>query len=229
MKILRSATYTLCLLTAFVWFASNTQAVAQGLTQEELDAQVQQNLNTPIACGCSAQDEDDLDSRINSIYVIRQEFDAQRQPYRGSKQTLTPTIRSTISKAVNQRINAVKNPRATVAGAFTTDLGCFTIIDSSATPCLRGALDDHEAVHRAACDAAGSSDFRYSQTVEDWIQEELDAYDKELKRLLEERNKRLPFCKLDPSVQKRLKQIAADKEREKEAQEIVDWFSGLFN
>ena len=55
-----------------------------------------------------------------------------------------------------------------------------------------------------------------AKTVEDWIQEELDAYNKELKRLIEERIKRLPFCTLDPSVKRRLWQLAADKEREKE-------------
>jgi hypothetical protein len=65
--------------------------------------------------------------------------------------------------------------------------------------------------------------------VEDWLQEEMDAYEKEYQRLKEEQNKQLPFCKLDPSVKARLVQIAADKEREKEAQEIVDWFLGLFN
>ena len=84
-------------------------------------------------------------------------------------------------------------------------------------------------MHRAACDAHSSADWRYSQTVEDWIQEELVAYDKELKRLLEERNKRLPFCKLDPSAKKALQDIANDKEREQEAQQIADWFLGLFN
>ena len=228
MKILSSAC-ALGLVTAFLWFSPPTQANAQGLTAEELEAQLQQNLNTPIACGCSVQDERDLDSRIKSLYAILQEFQAQKQPYSGSKQTLTPTIRSTISQAVNQRINAVKDPKATVAGATTYDFGCFTIIDSSATPCLRGAIDDHESVHRAACDAHSSADWRYSQTVEDWIQEELDAYNKELKRLLEERNKRLPFCKLDPSVKKALVNMANEKEREQEAKEILDWFLGLFN
>jgi len=229
MRMLNSRTYTLWLLMVFALFSSDTQANAQGLTKEELDAQIQQNLNTPIACGCSVQDERDLDSRINSLYAILQEFQTQKQPYSGSKQTLTPAIRSTISQAVNQRINAVKDPKATVAGATTYDFGCFTLIDSAATPCLRGAIDDHESVHRAACDAHTSADWRYSQTVEDWIQEELVAYDKELKRLLEERNKRLPFCKLDPSVKKALQDIANDKEREQEAQQIADWFLGLFN
>lgn len=224
MKIMNSAMFGVLLLTALLWPPSST-----ALEGVEVAAEVKKHMNDPVACGCSVQDETDLDSRINSLYAVIQEFQAQKKPYSGSKQTLTPAIRGTISQSVNQRINGVKDPKARVAGATTYDIGCFTLIDSSATPCLRGALDDHESVHRAACDAHSSSDWRFSQTVEDWIQEEIDAYDKELKRLLEERNKRLPFCTLDPSVKRILWQLAEEKELEKEAKEILDWVSGLFN
>ena len=225
MKTLHSATYTLCLLTAFVWFPSNTH----GLTQEELDAQIQQNLNTPIACGCSVQDYDDLDNRIKIVQIIRSEFASAKTKYAGSKQTMTQAIQDSVQNPIRDRINNERNKKATAAGARTYDFGCFTIISSKATKCLRVALDDHESVHRAACDAHTSSDWRHSQTVEDWLQEEIDSYDKEEQRLREEKSKQLPFCKLDPSVKRRLEQIAEDKEREKEAKEIADWFLGLFN
>jgi len=228
MKILNSVTYCLCLLAAFVWIPSSTQANAQGLTKEELDAQIQQNLNTPIACGCSAQDYDDLDNRIKLAAMIRSEFGAAKAKYAGSKQTVTPAIRNAVQNPIRTRINNEKNTKATDAGATTYDFGCFTIIDSKATPCLRGALDDHEAVHRKVCDEHPLG-FRYDQLVEDWLQEEMDAYDKEYQRLISERNKMLPFCKLDPSVKKWLKALAAEREREKLAKDIVDMFSSLFN
>jgi hypothetical protein len=228
MKTLISATCTLCLLTVFLWFSSDTTAARQWLTQEELDAQVQQNLNTPIACGCDVQDYDDLDNRIKLASMIRSEFGAAKAKYAGSKQTVTPAIRDAVQNPIRTRINNEKNPKATDAGATTYDFGCFTIIDAKATKCLRGALDDHEAVHRKVCDEHPLG-FRFDQLVEDWLQEEMDAYEKEYQRLISERDKVLPYCKLDPSVKRRLEQIAQDKEREKEAQEIAEWFSSLFN
>lgn len=224
MKILNSATRTVFLWMAFLWLPSSTGA--QGV---DVDAEVKKHVNDPVACGCSLQDDIDLNSRINSLYAVISEFRAQKKPYSGSKTRLTPTIRSTVQKSVQQKLNEAKDPKAKDYGATTYDIGCFTIIDSSATPCLRQAIDDHESVHRAACDAHPGSDWRYSQLVEDWIQEEIDAYEKELKRLQDERKKRLPFCTLDPSVKDILWKLAAEKEREKEAKEILDWFAGLFN
>jgi hypothetical protein len=228
MKILNSATYILCLLTAFVWVPSYTQANTQGLTQEEIDAQVQQNLNTPIPCGCSLQDDIDLTNRINLVMMIRMEFGAAKKKYAGSKQTVTPQIRDAVQHPIVIRINNERDKKAGDYSAKTYDLGCVTWIEMGATPCLAGALDDHEAVHRKVCDEHPLG-FRFDQLVEDWIQEEIDAYEIEEKRLRDEQSKRLPFCKLDPSVQSVLRRIAADKEREKEAKEIVDWFLGLFN
>jgi hypothetical protein len=208
----------------FLWFPSST-----GADTPAVDAEVKKHLNDPVACGCSLQDDIDLKSRIASLNAVITEFQAQKKPYSGNKQKLTPAIRGTVSKSVSQKLNGAKDSKATVAGATTYDIGCFTIIDSSATPCLRGALDDHESVHRAACDAHNSSDWRYNQLVEDWIQEEIDAYQKELDRLNAEQNKRLPFCTLDKSIKSILWQLAEEKEREREAKEILDWVSGLFN
>src|SRR4051812_24141314 len=104
MKIFKAATYGVLAATALVWLPSSTGA------EVDLEAEIKKHLNDPVACGCRVQDERDLDSRVNSLYAIHQEFQAQKKPYSGSKQTLTPAIRSTISKAVNQRINAVKDP-----------------------------------------------------------------------------------------------------------------------
>ena len=228
MRMSNSRTYTLWVLMVFALFSSDTQASAQGLTKEELDAQIQQNLNTPIACGCSVYDYDDLDNRIKLAMMIRSEFAGAKGKYAGSKQTVTPAIRKAVQDPIRKRINDERNQKATDAGATTYDFGCFTLIDSNATPCLRGALDDHEAVHRKVCDEHPLG-FRFDQLVEDWLQEEMDAYDKEIQRLTSERNKMLPYCKLDPSVKKALQDIANDREREQEAQQIADWFLGLFN
>lgn len=194
----------------------------------DVEAEVKKNMNTPIACGCGVQDYDDLNNRIKLVMMIRSEFAGAKGKYAGSKQTVTPEIRKAVQDPIKNRINDEKDRKATDAGATTYDFGCFTLIDSNATKCLRGALDDHEAVHRKVCDEHPLG-FRFDQLVEDWLQEEMDSYDKELQRLREEQSKQLPFCKLDPSVKKRLEQIAAEKEREKEAQEIVDWFVALFN
>jgi len=224
MKSLNSATFGVLLLTALLQPPSST-----ALEGVDVAAEVKKHMNDPVACGCSPQDEIDLKSRIASLNAVIAEFNAQKKPYRMSKQKLTPAIRGTVSKAVEGKLNGVKDPKARVAGAITYDIGCFTFIDSSATPCLRGSLEDHESVHRAYCAAHDSSDWRYEQQVEDWIQEEIDAYGKELKRLNEELNKQQPFCSLDPSMRGILWGLAAEKERQQEAKEILDWVSGFFN
>ena len=223
MKILNSGTYILCLLTAFVWFPSDTQADPQPLTQEQIDAEVQKNLNTPVPCSCHASDEDDLKSRAAGVNAAIAEFAAQKAQYAGSKKTLTQAIRNTVQKPVGQKIQNAKLAGAKDYGATTYDFGCFTIIDFSATDCLRGALDDHEAVHRKVC-AEHPLGFRFDQLVEDWIQEEIDAYSKELKRLNEELKNRLAFCKLDPSVRQILWQLDSYKQRDKEAKSRLDLY-----
>jgi len=223
MKIMNSATCRLFLLLALLWLPSST-----GAEEVDVAAEVKKHLNDPVACGCSLQDDIDLKSRISSLNAVITEFHAQKKTYSGSKQTLTPVIRKTVSDAVAQKLNNAKDSKAKDYGATTYDFGCFTIINSDATPCLRGALDDHESVHRKACDDHPLG-WRYDQLVGDWIQEEIDAYQKELDRLNAELNKKLPFCTLDPSVKKALWDIAAEKDRESEAKEILDWVAGLFN
>ena len=218
MKSLNSATCGVLLLTALLWPPSST-----ALEGAEVAAEVKKHLNDPVACGCSLQDDIDLKSRIASVNAVLAEFAAAKSKYAGSKQTLTSAIRSSVQQPVKQKINAVKDPKAKDYGATTYDLGCFTIIDFSATPCLRGALDDHESVHRQAC-VDHSLGWRFDQLVGDWIQEEIDAYQKELDRLNAEQNKRLPFCTLDKSVKRILWQLAEEKERDKEAKSRLDLY-----
>ena len=223
MKIMNSATCSLFLLLTLLWPPSSTAA-----EKVDVDAEVKKHLNTPIACGCSLQDDIDLTNRINLVMMIRSEFGAAKSKYAGSKQTVTPAIRDAVQQPIVKRINNERDKKAGDYSAKTYDFGCFTLIETGTSPCLRGALDDHEAVHRQVCDAHPLG-FRFDQLVENWLQEEMDAYQKEEDRLRDEQNKRLPFCKLDPSVQQALMQIAAEKEREREAKVIVDWFTGLFN
>jgi len=148
MKSLNSATFGVLLLTALLWPLSST--AAEGV---DVAAEVKKHVNDPVACGCSLQDDIDLTNRINMVMMIRSEFAAAKSKYAGSKQTVTPAIRDAVQKPIVQRINNEKDKKAGDYSAVTYDFGCFTLIESGATPCLRGALDDPESVHRAACDA----------------------------------------------------------------------------
>lgn len=222
MKILNSAAYTLCLLTAFVWFPPNVQ----GLTWEEVNAQIQQNLNTPIACSCREQDKTDLESRIKQVDAARKEYDALIKEWetkeKGANEPLllTQENRGSVQGSVGFRMSGVRIPNARSYGA-ETDPTCATHIDPDATPCLRGALQDHESVHKKACEANKSSnpfvDWRSKQRVVDYMKEEQAGYQKELDRLKDELGKMKKFCSLDPSVQKALIDIATEKERLREA------------
>ena len=223
MKRWVSAICSMGVCTALLWPSSS-----HGGEGIDVQAEFKKNINVPVACGCSAQDYTDLDNRIKLVMMIQGEFGAAKAKYAGSKQTVTPAIRDAVQNPIVQRINNERDKKAGDYSAKTYDFGCFTLIESGTTRCLRGALDDHEAVHRKVCDEHPLG-FRFDQLVEDWLQEERDAYDKELQRLREEQSKQLPFCKLDPSTKYMLEQVAEEQEREKEAQEIVNWFLGIFN
>jgi hypothetical protein len=229
MKILYAGTYTLCLLTAIVWFPSHTQVNAQTapqvLTQAQLDALVQQNLNTPVPCSCDKSDENDLKSRAAGVKAAIAGFAAEKRNYAGSKQTVTPAIRNTVQQPIRKQIYNARLSGAKDYGATTYDFGCFTIIDFSATGCLRGALDEHESVHRKVC-SEHPLGFRFDQLVEDWLQEEIDAYTKELKRLNDELSNMLPFCNLHPSVRRVLWEIDTYKKRDAEAAAHIELFWG---
>ena len=141
---------------------------------------------------------------------------------KGAKESLflTHENRGSVQGSVGFRMSGVRISNARSFGA-ETDATCATTIDPDATPCLRGALQDHESVHRKACEANKSVnpfvDWRDTQRVVDYMREEQAGYRKELERLKAELDKMKPFCSLDRSVQDALRQIAAEKERQGEA------------
>lgn len=214
MKILRLMTCCLLPLTALLWIPSSSAA--------EKAVEFGKNFKVPLGCGCRPQDEIDLNSRMKSIEAMIAEYKAQMSQYSSGKQTLTPEIRATIQKAVNAKRREAKDPNAKDYGANTSDLTCGTTIDDAATPCLRGAVDNHEKVHRDACKSHKGADWRYNQLVVDYMQEEIDGYQKEWDRLQEEVNKMQAYCSLDPSLRQALEQEAAQQQRFKEAADRVD-------
>jgi hypothetical protein len=112
-----------------------------------------------------------------------------------------------------------------------TDSSCKTAIDPNATPCLRGALQDHESVHKKACDANKSAnpfvDWRDKQRVVDYMKEEQAGYQKELGRLNDEVKKMQAFCSLDKSTRQILEQAAGQQEQEKTAVDDLEYYSKI--
>jgi len=214
MKILRLAMCCLLPLMALLWVPSSSEA--------EKAVEFGKNFKVPIGCGCSKQDELDLSSRMKSIEAMINEYKALMPQYSSGKQTLTPEIRNTVQSSVNAKRRAAKDQGARDYGANTSDLTCGTTIDESATPCLRGAVDDHEKVHRDACKSHKGADWRYNQLVVDYMQEEINGYQKEWDRLQEEVNKMQAYCSLDPSLRQALEQEAAQQQRLREAADRVD-------
>jgi hypothetical protein len=221
MTILNSTTYRPFLFMALLWPPSSMGA--QGV---DLAAEVKKHLNVPVACSCSAQDKTDLESRIKQVEAAIKEYEALIKEWdtkeKGAKEPLllTHENRHSVQGSVGFRMSGVRISNARSFGA-ETDPACATTIDPDATPCLRGALQDHESVHKRACDANKSLnpfvDWRDKQRVVDYMREEQAGYQKELDRLKDELEKMKKFCSLDPSVQAALRQIAAEKERQGEA------------
>jgi hypothetical protein len=201
-------------LIVLLWFSSSNGA--------ERNIEFGKNFKVPLGCGCSKQDETDLNSRMKSIEAMINEYNALKPQYSGSKQTLTAEIRATIQSSVNAKRLAAKDPNAKDYGANTSDLTCGTTIEDAATPCLRGAVDDHEKVHRDACKSHKGTDWRYNQLVVDYMQEEINGYQKEWDRLQQEVNKMQAYCSLDPSLRQELEQMAAQQQRLKEAADRVE-------
>ena len=214
MMILRLVVCCVLPFIALLWIPSSSEA--------EKAVEVGKNFKVPLGCGCSKQDELDLSSRMNSIEAMINEYKALMPQYSSGKQTLTPEIRKTVQTSVNATRRAAKDPGARDYGANTSDLTCGTTIDEAATPCLRGAIDDHEKVHRDACKSHKGADWRYNQLVVDYMQEEINGYQKEWDRLQEEVNKMQAYCSLDPSLRQALEQEAAQQQRLKEAADRVD-------
>lgn len=221
MTILNSTTYRLFVFMALLWPPSS-----MGAPGVDLAAEIKKYLNLPVPCSCSEQDKTDLESRIKQVEAAIKEYEALIKEWEtkesGAKESLllTHENRGSVQGSVRFRMSAVRISNARSFGA-ETDGACATTIDPDATPCLLGALQDHESVHKKACDANKSVnpfvDWRDKQRVVDYMKEEQAGYRKELERLKTELDKMKPFCSLDPSVQRALRAIASEKERQGEA------------
>ena len=221
MTILNATTFRLFLFMAFLWPPSS-----MGAPGVDLAAEIKKNLNVPVACSCRDQGKTDLESRIKQVEAAIKEYEALIKEWetkeKGAKESLflTHENRGSVQGSVGFRMSGVRISNARSFGA-ETDATCATTIDPDATLCLRGALQDHESVHRKACEANKSVnpfvDWRDKQRVVDYMREEQAGYRKELERLKAELDKMKPFCSLDRSVQDALRQIATEKERQGEA------------
>ena len=182
------------------------------------------------ACGCSQQDKTDLESRINQVKAAMKEYDALvsewEQKEKGAREPLllNPTNRSSVQGSVGFKMSTAKDSNAMAFDAVT-DPACHTHINPNATPCLRGALEDHEAVHKKVCDKNKSfnpfTDWRSSQRVVDYMKEEKAGYQKELERLTKELEQQKKNCKtvteLALSDQRQMQGALAQREREQSA------------
>jgi hypothetical protein len=215
------ATFRLLLFLALLW-----PAQVMGAPGIDLSAEIKKNSNVPVACNCSDQDKTDLESRIRQVDAAIKEYEALIKEWetkeKGAKESLflTHDNRSSVQGSVNFRMSGVRISNARSFGA-ETDAACQTTIDANATPCLRGALQDHESVHRKACEANKSAnpfvDWRDKQRVVDYMKEEQAGYKKEMERLKSELDKMKAFCSLDRSVRDALRHMASEKERQEEA------------
>ncbi|THJ09682.1 MAG: hypothetical protein CAF43_011495 [Nitrospira sp. CG24C] len=188
-------------------------------------------MNDPIGCGCSKQDETDLESRIKQVEAAIKEYESQIKEWEAKEKSakeslfLTNDNRGSVQGSVGFRMSTVRTANAR-SFAAETDAGCFTTIDPNATSCLRGALQDHESVHKKACEANKSLnpfvDWRDKQRVVDYMKEEQAGYRKESERLQQELQKMKKYCSLDKSIRWALERAAADRERLKEAYEDVN-------
>lgn len=225
MKIFKSATYGMLMATALLWLPSSTGA------EIDLEAEIKKHLNDPIGCGCSKQDETDLESRIKQVDAAIKEYESlikewETKERSGKEQLfLTNDNRGSVQGSVGFRMSTVRTANAR-SFAAETDPSCKTWVDPNATRCLRGALQDHEAVHKKACDANKSMnpfvDWRNKQRLVDYMREEQAGYKKEMDRLRSELETMKKYCSLDKSVRWALEHRVSDQERLKDAYEDVN-------
>jgi hypothetical protein len=225
MRILNSATYSLVLGTVLLWVPCSMGA------EVDFEAEVKKHMNDPIGCGCSKQDETDLESRIKQVEAAIKEYESQIKEWEAKEKSAKETLfltndnRGSVQGSVGFRMSTVRTANAR-SFAAETDAGCTTKIDPDATSCLRGALQDHESVHKKACEANKSLnpfvDWRDKQRVVDYMKEEQAGYRKESERLQQELQKMKKYCSLDKSIRWALERAAADRDRLKEAYENVD-------
>jgi hypothetical protein len=194
------------------------------------------------ACGCTEQDKTDLESRIKQVAGAMKEYDVlikeweAKEKSAGEPLLLTHENRDSIQGSVGFRMSGVRDANARSFGAVTDPL-CAINIDPGATPCLRGALQDHESVHKKACDANKSSnpfvDWRAKQRLVDYMKEEKAGYQKELDRLKDELNKLQKHCgkitKLDRSMQQLMQQALAQRERFRSAGDRLQMYGKALN
>ena len=221
MRILNSATYSLVLGTALLWVPCSMGA------EVDFEAEVKKHMNDPIGCGCSKQDETDLESRIKQVDAAIKEYESQIKEWEAKEKSakeslfLTNDNRGSVQGSVGFRMSTVRTANAR-SFAAETDAGCTTKIDPNATTCLRGALQDHESVHKKACEANKSInpfvDWRDKQRVVDYMKEEQAGYRKESERLQQELQKMKKYCSLDKSIRWAIE----DRDRLREAYENVD-------
>lgn len=200
------------------------------------------------ACGCSQQDKLDLESRIKQVKAAMQEYDAlikeweAKEKHAGEPLLLDPTSKDIVRASLEFKMSGMGDPNARSFGAVT-DRQCEVTVDPNATPCLRGALEDHEAVHRNACkankektpiyDILGIINWRLNQRVVDYMKEEQSGYQKELERLTKELNQQQKNCpkltKLDPSMQGQLQGALAQQERLQSANNRLESYGKSLN
>lgn len=225
MKCNELVMYGLLVATGLLWLPSGTAA------EIDLEAEIKKHLNDPIACSCNKQDETDLESRLKQVEAAIKEYESLIKEWetkeQGAKEPLflTGDNRGGVQGSVGFRMSTVRTANAR-SFAAETDPSCKTWVDPNATPCLRGALQDHESVHKKACDANKSLnplvDWRSKQRVVDYMREEQAGYKKELDRLKSELDTMKKYCSLDPSVRRALEQRKANQDRLREASENVN-------
>jgi hypothetical protein len=225
MKILKSATYGVLMVLALLWLPSGTGA------EIDLEAEIKKHQNDPIACSCREGDKTDLESRIKQVEAAIKEYESliketEAKERSGKEQLLlTSENRGSVQGSVGFRMSTVRTPNAH-SYAAETDPSCKTWIDPNATPCLKGALQDHESVHKKACDANKSMnpfvDWRSKQRLVDYMREEQAGYQKELDRLKSELETMKKYCSLDKSVRWALENRVSAQNRLKDASEDVN-------
>jgi hypothetical protein len=202
------------------------------------DSRAQGGAQAP--CGCTQQDKTDLESRTKQVDAAMRELDRMIKDWEGRERSageqlfLNEQLRAVLMRDLG--FSMIKDPKAAAYGA-ETDPTCAITIDPKATRCLRGALEDHEAVHKKVCDEKKSPnpfiDFRSSQRVVDYLKEEKEGYQKERSRLTSDLDLQKKNCttmtQLDKSAQQQLQQVLAQRERLRSAKNRLEMYGAKVN
>jgi hypothetical protein len=238
MSIAREMASGLVVLLILLWLPSDSGA--QGAAQKP--------------CGCTKQDKLDLESRIKQTQAAIHELNRmikgwEQKEKGGSDPSITLEEGGTQNEMSAEEFREkmlmkelafhmfpaqIKGSR--VYGAVT-DPACDVIINPSATPCLRGALADHEGVHAKACKANKGLnpfiDWRSSQRIVDYLKEEREGYQKEQDRLTKELDSQTKQCstvtQLDRSEQQLLQGMLAQRDRLNQANNRLLLYGSALN